>query len=293
LAPCVCAVSGARRNHEPAPRDGERSAATATRCETPGEPAARRRAMPIHPLREASRPRRVGTSSRRRVRRPATRPEAFARTDGERALEGQSPGRHRRPGSFGDPVAARARRETNALKANRVGSAPRERRRRRTSGGPGPREGHPPRRGERLEGRSPGTLRRIAPGGSVVDAARGVAKPRTRHAGGGGIRRPECGSADPACVVGQRSPGEEAPWDGSSAGCRRCRDATVRGSDEPTSGGARKRKGGRPAISVAEQARPVGPKGVANAARVGREPMTVHAAGSESPERRETPGETA
>lgn len=57
-----CASSCVRRSHEPAPRDGERSATTVARCQTSREQAARKRARPIHSIREALGSRWVGTS---------------------------------------------------------------------------------------------------------------------------------------------------------------------------------------------------------------------------------------
>jgi hypothetical protein len=269
-APCVCAVSGARRNHEPAPRDGERSAATATRCETPGEPAARRRAMPIHPLREALRPRRAGTSPRSRVRRPATRRQAIARTDGERALEGHKPRKASTAGSPRGPGGSTDSPRVKGPGGGRVVVAPRERRPPATSGGLGPREGNPPRRGERLEGQSPGTLR-CGRAGRVGGVGRE-----------GGDQTPDVARGrrrDPPSLMRVHRPGmcrrAAKPRRGSTvrrsdAGCRWRHDGTVWGSDEPTSGGAGKRKGGRPVTSVAGQVPPVGPDGRRNAARVGR-----------------------
>jgi hypothetical protein len=175
----------------------------------------------------------------------------------------------------------------------RVAVAPRERRPPATSGGLGPREGHPPRRGERLEGQSPGTLR-CGRAGRVGGEGRE-----------GGDQTPDVARGrrrDPPSLMRVHRPGTcrraAKPRRGSTvrrsdAGCRWRHDGTVRGSDEPTSGGARKRKGGRPATSVAD-AGPAGWTRWASKRRTGRtEPMTVQAGGPESPERRETPGETA
>jgi hypothetical protein len=100
--PLVAARFDARRpaggeTMSPAPRTGERSATTVGRCRTSREQAARRRARPIHSIRDALGPRRVGTSTRPRVRGLASRLQATARTDGEKASERRSPGRQRRP----------------------------------------------------------------------------------------------------------------------------------------------------------------------------------------------------
>ena len=104
-----------------------------------------------------------------------------------------------------------------------------------------PREGARSARGERLEGRSPWTLgRRKAAAGTVVDAARGVPKPRTWHGAGPEASRTN-GSAVPACVVGQESPGKEASSAVGSLGTGRDGAGVLRWTSE----GKRKRREGR------------------------------------------------
>ncbi len=199
------AIACARRSHEPAPRRDERSATTVERCEIPGEPAARKRARPTHPIRKALRSKQVGTSPCPRARGPAPRLQAGARTDGGNALEGRSPGRHRRSGGFGRPTTARTRRGKEALKATaRSSVSPGRPGAAGTSGGQGPREGYRPwARGKpwRAKPEDAPALRRRED--RWFQAARGVAKPRTRHAAAGGPAVIPSGSAGPACVVGQ------------------------------------------------------------------------------------------
>jgi hypothetical protein len=130
-------------------------------------------------------------------------------------------------------------------------------------------------RGERLEGVSRWTLRRRkASAGTVVDAAMGVPKPRTRHAagpGGSALR----GSAVPACVVRRESPGEEASSDGRPSG-RRVGAGVLRWTSE----GERKRKGGRrPEQSGSAGLGSREPGGRRNAVRVGRNPCASEWAG--------------
>jgi hypothetical protein len=139
-------------------------------------------------------------------------PKRNAGTGGGNALDGRSPGRHRRAGSlrgFGRSTSSRRERSPEAV---RVRPPPwgRGESTRGTTRGQGPRERHPSARGESLGGRSPWTLRRRkAPRGTAVDAAREVPKPRTRHAAGFDAPRIN-GSAAPSCVEGWKSPGEEA-----------------------------------------------------------------------------------
>jgi hypothetical protein len=74
-----------------------------------------------------------------------------------------------------------------------------------------------------------------APGGSVVDAAKEVAKPRTWHAVAKGFAAMQAGPPVRDCVVGQGSPGEAASRDLLVAGfgwrcgaaVRGCRDMSL------------------------------------------------------------------
>jgi hypothetical protein len=72
-----------------------------------------------------------------------------------------------------------------------------------------------------------------APVGSVVDAAKGVAKPRTWHAAAvGTVALVQADPPNRDCVVGHESPGEAASRDGSPFGLRVDGDAAVRGCND-------------------------------------------------------------
>jgi hypothetical protein len=162
--------------------------------------------QPTLPFRETSRPRWGETSSRPRVGRSAPRRKAAARTVGERALEGRTPGR---PGAavLTDPVpnpcreqgpgAGRAAPPQGGMAANaRRAEAPR---------GAPPDTGIDALKGE-AHGRS-GASRAGRGGGEGRDG--GSQTPDVARAGGG-IRRPYAGPPTRECVVGHESPGEEA-----------------------------------------------------------------------------------
>jgi hypothetical protein len=171
----------------------------------------------------------------------------MARTDGEKALEGQSPGRSRRPVSFGIPVTARTRRGNKALKATASVSSP--------SGGGSAgnvKRARAPRGA--LLAHEENTLKGQAHGRSGASRAGRIGGGRreggsqTPHVarGGGGIRRHHAGLPVRDCVVGHQSPGEAAPRDCHSRrffgvdGRRR-----VAGLQGYVFEGERKRMGGR------------------------------------------------
>jgi len=114
--------------------------------------------QPILPFRDTSRPRRGETSSRPRVVRSAPRGKAAARTVGERALEGRTPGR---PGAavLTDPAPNPCREQGPVAEcaAPPQGGGGRQRQE-----GRGPERGTAGHGGQSLEGGSPGTLRRFA-----------------------------------------------------------------------------------------------------------------------------------
>lgn len=182
----------------------------------------------------SARPRDAGGSGRhpaQRVVGERARTRRARRTEGVNALEGSTPGRHRRTGPARDRWTERARRPDRGPEADRVRPLLEERANRRAQRQEGrvPREGGRRARGERLEGRSPGTLGgRKAPAGTAVDIAKEVSKPRTRYAAGPPSPAGH-GSAVLVGVVGHASPGEEASSDARSpsGGPGRCGGAAI------------------------------------------------------------------
>jgi hypothetical protein len=138
----------------------------------------------------------------------------MTRADGEKALEGSTPGGYRRPVSFGIPVAARTRRGNKALKAaasvsspSGGGSAGNVRRARTPRGAPLAHEGNT------LKGQAHG--RSGASRAGRIGGVRREGGSQTPHAarGGEGIRRLHAGPPVRDCVVGHQSPGEAASRD--------------------------------------------------------------------------------
>jgi hypothetical protein len=122
-----------------------------------------------------------------------------------------------------------------------------------------------------------------APGGSVVDAAKEVPKPRTWHAVAEGFAALYAGPPVRDCVVGHESPGEAASRDVLVAGfgwrlgaaVRGCRDMSLKRRESAWGAAAQLRLGGR----LGERS----PVGRRNVARVGWEPIPVLVHPSSSP----------
>jgi hypothetical protein len=104
-----------RRSNEPAPRNDERSAEVVGRYGTPRELATRRRVVPL--VRTVT-PRGLGGPKRKAAegRGGRRRDQSERQVEREHALEGESPGRDRRPGPFVVPATARTRCGKKALK---------------------------------------------------------------------------------------------------------------------------------------------------------------------------------